>query len=120
MVRVRICEDCQQWYWNSGTGITINKDNREGIEVNPQDFAVKQALTSGIIEIVTDEKLKKIKEELTQEEKTKILTDVPDTKNTMKEVVSDDNNKQMEKVKEELKEEEKEVIENDRSEEDIF
>lgn len=88
MVKVRVAEDHNQWYWNSGVGHTIRKDNREGIEVPDNNLALRAALDSGILEIVPE----------------KIIADVPDTTKTFKEVVNKENVKQMNKVKKEVTE----------------
>lgn len=97
MIRVRLVEEYQNWYWNSATGFTIRKDNREGIMMNEDDNQVRLALDQGILEIVTDETLKELREQK-EEDKPKIITDIP-TKETIKEVVTEENTKNMEKLK---------------------
>jgi len=93
MIRVRLVEDYSNWYWNSATGFTIRKDNREGVMVNEDDNQVRLALDQGILELVTDDTLKKLKTE-----KKKIISDIP-KKQTMKEIITEENTKNMEKIK---------------------
>lgn len=117
-IRVRIIESYNGWYWNSGNGVTINKENREGILVNPGNKYVDMALDHGILEIVTTKELKRViaaapkdpepapaKEAKPAKEEPKvkesIITDTPDTSKAIKEVVTPENNKKLEKIKEE-------------------
>lgn len=83
-MRVRICDSYTNWYFNSGNGITLTKENREGVECNDNNPAIILGLQHGILELVKDEDLKQIKNEI---EAKKIVTDsVP--KDTIKEVVT--------------------------------
>lgn len=60
MLKVRICESYPNWYWNSMTGVTLRKDNREGIEIDEENEDVKMALEQGILEIIPEnEEVKK-------------------------------------------------------------
>ena len=101
-MRVRLSETYPNWYWNSGSGVTIKKEDREGIEADENDRMVKIALEQGFLEIVTPEELEKVRAE---KKESKIMTDVPDTKKSMKEVVTMENTEKMNEVKEEIKEE---------------
>ena len=106
MIRVRLVENYTNWYWNSMSGVTIRKDNREGVMANEDDPQIKSALDQGILELVTDSALKeikeKVKEEKTVEKKEVIITDAP-AEDTIKEVVSKENTKKMEKLKKKAK-----------------
>jgi len=110
MLRIRLCEDYKNWYWDSGVGHTLTKENREGMIIDENNNIVRMALESGFLELVTDEELKRVKEENTKKEQVKpepakIITDVPKTENTIKEVVSPQNTEQINAVKEEAKKE---------------
>lgn len=85
-MKVRIREAYHGWYWDSSNGVTIHKDNRLGEDVNIDNPAVNFALKQGILEIVTEEA---IKEEKAKAEK--IINDVPTLKETIKEVVTPNN-----------------------------
>ena len=114
MIRVRLCETYNNWYWDSGNGVTLRKDDREGQEVNEDNHIVRLALDQGFLEVVTEEELNKVRESLKMKEeeekkeenkeekvekvKEQIMTDSP-PKATIKEVVTPDNTKQMEKIK---------------------
>lgn len=115
MVRVRIQERYQGWYWDSGTGVTLNKTDRIGKEVDEDDKMVRLGLDQEILELVTAEEVKKQeaikmdgekkeekKEEPKVEEKPKenIITDTPQQP-AMKEVVNPTNTVEMNKAKEE-------------------
>jgi TusA-related sulfurtransferase len=93
MVRVRLTENYSNWYWDSGNGVTLRKDDRVGVEVTSNNKLIELALDGGILEVVTDEELAK------QQHAEKIISDIPDTSKTIKEVVSQENTKQLEKVK---------------------
>lgn len=54
MLRVRIKENYQNQFWNSGTGFTIAKNDRAGRMANEDDNVIKTALEHGIIEVVPD------------------------------------------------------------------
>jgi len=92
-MRVRLSEKYSNWYWDSGNGITLRKDDRVGVEVSPGNKLVELALDGGILEVVTDEELARVSGE------PKIITDVPDTSKAIKEIVTPENTKQLEKVK---------------------
>jgi len=116
MIRVRLIEEYQNWYWNSATGITIKKEDRVGVEVDENNEMVRLALNQGFLEMVSDEEYEKqmallnkpvVKEETTilkqPEEVSKIMNTGMTTQNTMREVVSPANTESMNKIKEELK-----------------
>ena len=72
MIKVRLHTDYPNWFWNSATGVTIRKDNREGVFVNESDSMISLALKQGILEVLPD---------------SEVITDsIP--KNTIKEIVT--------------------------------
>jgi len=88
-MRVRLTEDYGNWYWNSGTGVTIRKDDRNGVDVDIDNPPIRLALEQGILEIA-------------KPEEKKIITDTP-TMPTMKEVVTESNTVEMKKAKKKAK-----------------
>jgi hypothetical protein len=94
MIRVRLTEDYPNWYWNSGNGVTVNKENRAGVLVDEDNKMVRLALDQGFLELVTEEELMRVNA-------SKIITDIPSTEKSIKEVVTPENTEQLEKVKSE-------------------
>ena len=112
MIRVRLIESYNNWYWNSATGVTIKKEDRIGIEVDENDRMVRMALDQGFLEVVSDEEFeiqKKIQENIKPkpviEQKpieVKISNTGLTTKNVFKEVITPENEEVMKKTKEDL------------------
>ena len=115
------------FYWDSGNGVTLSKnDNEQGKLVDEDNHIIQIALQNGLIEeVVNDQKLdvkssQDVKKKLEKKEKKKeekimnegistknFLKDEP-SKETIKEVVSEENAKSMDDLKEKLKEEDNE------------
>ena len=91
-MQVRLSNDYGNWYWNSGTGVTIRKDDREGVDVDIDNSPIRLALEQGILEIVNSE----------NKVENKIITDIPSMP-TMKEVVTESNSKEMKKTRKRAK-----------------
>jgi len=112
MIRVRLIESYNNWYWNSATGVTIKKEDRIGIEVDENDRMVRMALDQGFLEVVSDEEFeiqKKIQENIKPEPvieqkpiEVKISNTGLTTKNVFKEVITPENEEVMKKTKEDL------------------
>ena len=112
MIRVRLIESYNNWYWNSATGVTIKKEDRIGIEVDENDRMVRMALDQGFLEVVSDEEFeiqKKIQENIKPEPvieqkpiEVKISNTGLTTKNVFKEVITPENEEVMKKIKEDL------------------
>ncbi len=100
MLRVRLAESYPNWYWNSGSGVTLLKENREGIEVNEDDRMIRIALEQGFLEVVSDEELKKVKAENKPKDESKIITDTPQNPKIIKEIVTPQNTEEIKKIKE--------------------
>jgi hypothetical protein len=109
MIRARLIESYQNWYWNSATGVTLRKDDREGQMVDENDKMIRRALDQGFLEIVSEEELAKVRalnkkaEEAKKTEKDsgkKIIEDKVDTSRTIKEVITLENTEQMNRIKE--------------------
>jgi len=75
MIKVRLVEKYPGFYWDSGTGVTIKKENREGIFVDENNVIIRNTINMGILEVVQE-----------TEEELNIIQDTPQ-KETIKEIV---------------------------------
>lgn len=76
MLKIKLAKGYSQSYWDSGNGVTISKG--QVVECDEDNWIVRHALDSGILEVVTEDK-----------DSLNIITDKPIAK-TIKEVVGPD------------------------------
>lgn len=98
MLRVKLHEKYPNQFWNSGNGVTIHRNQKEGVLIDENNAAVALAIEHNILEVIPGEESLK-----------EIITDTP-SKQTIKEVVGKKNQSEIQEALKKANTESKERI----------
>lgn len=91
-LKVRVKDTYPNQFWNSGTGLTLRRDDRVGQEWREDDPVVFNALKMNILELAP------------AEQDLKLIRDTPSKENVMKEVVGEQSSTELRKTVKRMKE----------------